>query len=991
MAAGTCVGLAQAQTVYYSENFDSAVRNSRSSDPAVLAQCAGNNPTWTHNPPTGWVNDRCGVSTYYCHQLAAGTPCGANAYSASFHCNSCLPGDGRLEWEGWSFTNKNWWAASSGDQRRTEFTKGSGNVAVADGDTWDDTGHPTNCGWMNAFMTSKTIDLTGADPATLSFKFDSSWRPEGFDEQDLTNNQTGTIEAIYTVGGIDQPAVTVLHWDSNDSGPYYHGNFTNESVSIDAATLAAPVGATAVKFRFGYTQAGNDWWWAVDNLALTGTVGATPNSSIWTENFDGPDIVLQNPVDQLPNGCAVVYCGQNVYTHNAPHGASVTVASPAVGTPNGVADWRGWSFVDPAYWVCTSGHGTEAFAGGAGLIAVANGDHFDDVAHPDGPLDTTLTTPNINIASRTGNTLVLSYASCWRAEGNQTASIFADYTTPSGVQTVQVQNWASDGSSPNFHNDNTNEFVNTVLAVPAGSTSMKLRFQYVGGNNYWWGIDNIRVFEGLTSINYANNSPIQAKMALSNTTDYSLCSTPWSLTPPNNWLSVFDPCNPCNGACGVPEFSGWSFANKQWWVEIQGDQRRSEFTKGQGYIAVADSDTWDDAPNGQRVFNAFLTTEAIPLPSSVSSATLQFDSSWRAEGNDNGTINCATVAPRQNNQSALIDAIYTVNGVDQAPVNVLHWDSDSTGATGFFHPDNATSRNEHILLADAALHAPTGATAVKFKFSYILGRNNWWWAIDNLAFAINGSTTFQNDFENVPGRQQVISQQPPAASCQFFSTVDRQGGPSADNTGLIGCNNPDFTGFNAWLVDAWAKAEGGLRGQFGAQTAYICDFDAGACTGTAYFITPNYPIVGANADSVTLTFRSGWFSALNHSSTVEASFDGGTTWLPTLSWNPSNKATNTDETLTVSLHNPANSSQVKIRFGDRNSGWWAISGLSINGTVGTPVCRPDFNHNGILEVQDIFDFLNGWFSGSITTDYNLNGILEVQDIFDFLNSWFAGC
>jgi hypothetical protein len=52
-------------------------------------------------------------------------------------------------------------------------------------------------------------------------------------------------------------------------------------------------------------------------------------------------------------------------------------------------------------------------------------------------------------------------------------------------------------------------------------------------------------------------------------------------------------------------------------------------------------------------------------------------------------------------------------------------------------------------------------------------------------------------------------------------------------------------------------------------------------------------------------------------------------------------------------------------------------------------CRCDWNGNGQLEVQDIFDFINGWFAGN--GDINSDGVLNVQDIFDMLNCWLAGC
>lgn len=63
---------------------------------------------------------------------------------------------------------------------------------------------------------------------------------------------------------------------------------------------------------------------------------------------------------------------------------------------------------------------------------------------------------------------------------------------------------------------------------------------------------------------------------------------------------------------------------------------------------------------------------------------------------------------------------------------------------------------------------------------------------------------------------------------------------------------------------------------------------------------------------------------------------------------------------------------------------FVISGLS------TPACAADFNGDGI-SVQDLFDFLNAWFSNDPRADFCRDGQVGVQDIFDFLNAWFAGC
>ncbi len=57
----------------------------------------------------------------------------------------------------------------------------------------------------------------------------------------------------------------------------------------------------------------------------------------------------------------------------------------------------------------------------------------------------------------------------------------------------------------------------------------------------------------------------------------------------------------------------------------------------------------------------------------------------------------------------------------------------------------------------------------------------------------------------------------------------------------------------------------------------------------------------------------------------------------------------------------------------------------------TPCCLADYNHASGITVQDIFDFLAGYFPGDAKADINGGGV-TVQDIFDFLAAYFAsGC
>lgn len=57
----------------------------------------------------------------------------------------------------------------------------------------------------------------------------------------------------------------------------------------------------------------------------------------------------------------------------------------------------------------------------------------------------------------------------------------------------------------------------------------------------------------------------------------------------------------------------------------------------------------------------------------------------------------------------------------------------------------------------------------------------------------------------------------------------------------------------------------------------------------------------------------------------------------------------------------------------------------------TTCCPANFNSAGGVSVQDIFDFLQAWFSAEPTADFNNDINVTVQDIFDFLSAWFVGC
>jgi hypothetical protein len=243
------VGVAQAQNTFVllSEDFEGLPLG-----PNVDEAVAGDT-VWTDIPPAGWINDASGV-----------------------------PGiedpatDGVTEWAGWGFANKDWWATTAEDQRRTEFTLGQGTVAIADPDEWDDAGHPGPIADnpYDVWLSTAPIDLSSARPGTVKLQFDSSWRPEYDDSYHQTANITVSFDGA-------EP-IEVLLWESNSTSPNYKDdNSTNETIVLD---IPNPAGATSMVVTFGLFDAGNDWWWAIDNIVVTGGWSGVRASNPYPDN-----------------------------------------------------------------------------------------------------------------------------------------------------------------------------------------------------------------------------------------------------------------------------------------------------------------------------------------------------------------------------------------------------------------------------------------------------------------------------------------------------------------------------------------------------------------------------------------------------------------------------------------------------------------------------------------------------------------------------------
>lgn len=241
--------VASAQTTLYSEDFEN-LKPLLAPPVDEVGRGFDGQPGWTHFLPLGWTRDDSGV------------PIGPG-------------GMGSAEWAGWSFADKTFWATVSGDQTRTQFTRASGVVAVADPDEYDDyrDGIPGNA-YYDVLMTTPQVYIGTAAAGSLRLVFDSSWRPEGFDDGDnpQDNNQTALIRASYD-GGVTWTEVS--RWDSDVLGDFFKPDAQNENVSL---VLNPPANAKTVMIEFGCLRARNDWWWAVDNIKVTATIVANTRS-----------------------------------------------------------------------------------------------------------------------------------------------------------------------------------------------------------------------------------------------------------------------------------------------------------------------------------------------------------------------------------------------------------------------------------------------------------------------------------------------------------------------------------------------------------------------------------------------------------------------------------------------------------------------------------------------------------------------------------------
>ena len=189
-----------------------------------------------------------------------------------------MPDNGVTEWNGWSFPLATWWATAAGNQERVQFTDtsaggfGIGVVAVADPDEYDDLNSALDGGPFDSTLWSPAIDVSAAEADSVVLTFDSSWRPEDSQSAMITVSYDGgdAMEVLrFDPNGNDAILVRPLDGTSENLGNL---DLINNAMSVG---LGNPAGASTAVIGFRMYDATNDWWWAIDNVRVTGIMSST--------------------------------------------------------------------------------------------------------------------------------------------------------------------------------------------------------------------------------------------------------------------------------------------------------------------------------------------------------------------------------------------------------------------------------------------------------------------------------------------------------------------------------------------------------------------------------------------------------------------------------------------------------------------------------------------------------------------------------------------
>ncbi|MCY2976634.1 MAG: Ig-like domain-containing protein [Planctomycetota bacterium] len=567
---------------------------------------------------------------------------------------------------GWSFISKANFIANGGT---ANFTSGQGTVAVTSA--------------QDSFLQTTPINLTGMEEGSVVLEFDAAYRG-GLPK-------LGTIDVSYD-GGLSWIGIAQF------SGNVDNTRVVISSTGVTGATALTPFSnptSGSMVFRFGQ-QFNAGGYLAIDNLQIKGGVVGLPFQGVviptdWSfTTAVAPTLTLtinQTTINEN-GGTAIGTVTRNISDPLTPalvvtlvNGDPTEVSIPATVTiPAGQAS---------VTFTINAVNDTEGDGLQTAVITPVVVDYFSvpasiNVADDDFPKVVTFSPADNSTAVPVNANLVVTFDQQIK-KGNgfvhiirtsdgkaaQSIDIQSPAVTISG-STVTI-NPSADlrGLTDYYVSFERGAILNTVAATQIGGSLLTQDFELLPLGP--------AVFEtvGLTP----------------NGKDFTI-------TPP----SGFQVDNTLLPAGGVPEWNGWTFAEKSFW-STQGGQNRALFTRGQGTIAVGDVDEWDDTVTFNNGFNGSILTSPINLTGvAAGTAVLSFDSSFRPEDSQIGKL----------------DVTYDGGATWE---NLLTLDPSNTS-----NATNASNINERRTIA---LPSQPSSGIMQFRWN-VQGANDWWWAIDNI-------------------------------------------------------------------------------------------------------------------------------------------------------------------------------------------------------------------------------------------------------------------
>jgi hypothetical protein len=494
------------------------------------------------------------------------------------------------------------------------------------------------------------------------------------------------------------------------------------------------------------------------------------------------------------------------------------------------------------------------------------------------------------------------------------------------------------------------------------------------------------------------------------------------------------------GSCLEGAYNGWTAMDVNSWIAQQGVQigRTALGPIGERNVAlVADPDAYDDF-NGSasNLFNSYITRN-YQLTGDLSKLEIYFDYEFAYENNQRGTVEVSF------DGGSTWQMLLDLKQVSGAPAN----DFIQIGIGETF---KATDGD----------FTPAGSSML-LRIGCLNGTNNWWFAVDNIGVKVNeaGGSDYFDDFEDLVATMvkfQVAT--PPTAPVTKYDGTDWTDGIPANNplTGfefwtVDNSQTPGFSreeAFNGWRaldVKCWVNEQGGQGrslldlGSFNANAALVADGDAfydydrnlentGRAPSNSFntYISRVYDLSGFDNRTLQISFGIEFRAEAAQMGLIEASFDGGTTWVPLQEVVTTDRATGnvptvkvveiatdaylqefrtynaslTDNTTPEALKfQAAQSNKMTLRFGYLRAGnnWWmAIDDVKVEAVPITWV-KGDANGNGVTNFDDIDPFILALINAeefantypsvtpNVQLDFNGDGLFNFDDIDAFIN------